>query len=164
MSHHHHTFFRRRNCRGVAAIEFALLIGPMVLLLFGATEYGRAIYTYNTLDKAVRDAVRHLSQHGPGDALIRGQALCLATTGSYTPETTTCTGAPLAPGLTTSNVQLCDASPGSCPSTHAAQETGEGSINLVSVTITGYAFDSMVEYVMPDLNFNAISATMRAQL
>ena len=65
----------KRQSRGVAAVEFGLLITPMVLMLFGATEFGRAIYTYNTLDKTVRDAVRHLSQHGPGDATIQLERL-----------------------------------------------------------------------------------------
>jgi Flp pilus assembly protein TadG len=148
---------RSRPERGVAVIEFALLLTPMILMLFGATEFGRAIYTYNTLDKTVRDAVRHLSQHGPGDAVIQGQARCLAVFGN-----TTCSGNAIAPGLTTSGVSLCDAQ--SCAGTHAAQPTGSGAVNLVTVTIVGYSYNSLVELVMPDLNFNNISATMRAQL
>jgi Flp pilus assembly protein TadG len=150
---------RSRGQRGVAAVELGFMIVPLVLLIFGTTELGRAIYTYNTLDKAVRDAARHLSQHGPGDATIRAQALCLATTGvlncnSGTPR--------LAPGLQDSDVVLCDAL--SCAGSHAAQMVGAGAINLVSVTITGYDYDSLVEFVIPDMAFNGISATMRAQL
>ena len=146
-----------RGMRGVAAVEFALLLTPMILMMFGATEFGRAIYTYNTLDKTVRDAVRHLSQHGPGDAVIQAEARCLAVYGN-----TNCAGNAIAPGLTTGAVSLCDAM--SCPGSHAAQPTGSGAVNLVTVTITGYSYNSLVEFVMPDLNFNNISATMRAQL
>jgi TadE-like protein len=146
--------------RGVAAVELGFMIVPLVLMIFGTTELGRAIYTYNTLDKAVRDAARHLSQHGPGDALIRAQALCLATTGVLSCNA----GTPrLAPGLLDSDVVLCDAQ--SCAGTHAAQPMpGGGTINLVSVTITGYDYDSLVEFVIPDMIFNSISVTMRAQL
>jgi hypothetical protein len=62
-----------------------------------------------------------------------------------------------------SNVVLCDAQ--SCVGSHAAQPVpGGGTINLVSVAITGYEFDSLVEFVIPDTVFNGISATMRAQL
>ncbi len=143
--------------QGVAAVEFAILALPMVLMAFGATEYGRAIYTYNTLDKTVRDAARHLSQHGPGDATIQAQARCLAVYGN-----TDCTGTALAPGLTTAAVNLCDAQ--SCVDTHAAQATGSGAVNLVSVSISNYRYTSVVEFVMPSLNFNNIAATMRAQL
>lgn len=145
------------RARGVAAVEFALLLMPMVLMAFGASEYGRAIYTYNTLDKTVRDAARHLSQHGPGDAAIQAEARCLAVYGN-----TGCTGTALAPGLTIAAVALCDAQ--SCPGTHAAQATGSGAANLVSAAINNYAYTSMVEFVMPSLNFNSISSTMRAQL
>jgi Flp pilus assembly protein TadG len=151
------TLHPRHRSRGVAAVEFALLLAPMILMLFGATEFGRAIYTYNTLDKTVRDAVRHLSQHGPGDAVIQGEARCLAVYGN-----TGCTGTAIAPGLTTDAVTLCDAL--SCPVSHAAQATGSGAVNLVTVTIGNYSYNSVVEFVMPDLNFNNISATMRAQL
>ena len=57
--------------RGGPLIEFALLLPILIGLAFGASELGRAIYTYNTLDKTVRDAARHLSQHGPGDTQIQ---------------------------------------------------------------------------------------------
>jgi Flp pilus assembly protein TadG len=153
MTNGHH---RPRIC-GVAAVEFALLLTPMLLMMFGATEFGRAIYTYNTLDKTVRDAVRHLSQHGPGDAVIQTEARCLAVHGN-----TDCSGTVIAPGLTTAAVGICDAI--GCPGTHASQATGSGVVNLVSVTISNYAYSSLVQFVMPDLNFNNISATMRAQL
>ncbi|TMH08287.1 MAG: pilus assembly protein [Betaproteobacteria bacterium] len=143
--------------RGVAAVEFALLLPPLLLMLFGTTEFGRAIYTYNTLDKAARDAVRYLSQHGPGDTTAQAEARCLAAYGN-----TTCSGSPLAPGLTTANVTVCDAL--SCPATHAAQPTGLGVISLVSVTVTGYAYSSMVQFVMPDITFKDISVTMMGQL
>ena len=79
---------RLRN-RGVAAVELAIVITPMVLMMFGAVEFGRAIYTYNTLDKTVRDAARHLSQHGPGDAAIQTEARCLAVHISATGRTST---------------------------------------------------------------------------
>ena len=143
--------------RGVAAVEFGLLLTPLVLMIFGTTELGRAIYSYNTLDKTVRDAARHLSQHGPGDATIAAQAKCLAVYG-----TTDCSGSVVAPGLTVGMVSLCDAS--LCPGTHANQTTGLGSINLVTVSIQSYAYTSVVNFVVPDMTFNNISVTLRAQL
>ena len=86
----------RRDQRGAAAVEFALLLIPLVVMVFGTTELGRAIYTYNTLDKTVRDAARHLSQHGPGDVAVQAEARCLAVYGNEA-----CSGPALAPGLTT---------------------------------------------------------------
>jgi Flp pilus assembly protein TadG len=148
---------RCRGARGVAAVELALLLTPLLVMLFGVTELGRAIYSYNTLAKTVRDAARHLSQHGPGDAVIAAEARCLAVYG-----TTDCTGTVVAIGLSTDQVVLCDAV--LCPATHAGQSTGLGAVNLVSVGIAGYAWSSVVQWVVPDMRFNTISVTMRAQL
>ena len=147
----------RRGLRGVAAVELALLLTPLLVLLFGVTELGRAIYTYNTLDKTVRDAARHLSKNGPGDAVIAAEARCLAVHG-----TLDCSGSPVATGLATTGVSICDAS--LCPSTHAGQSTGLGAVNLVTVGITGYDWSSAVQWVIPDMRFNTISVTLRAQL
>lgn len=143
--------------RGVAAVEFSLLLTPLVLMIFGTTELGRAVYNYNTLDKTVRDAARHLSQHAPGDPAIAAQARCLAVYG-----TTDCSGSVVAPGLTVGMVTVCDAS--LCPGTHANQLTGLGSINLATVGIQGYPYTSVVHFVIPDMIFNNISVTLRAQL
>jgi Flp pilus assembly protein TadG len=148
---------QRSRMRGAAAVELALLLMPLVVMIFGTTELGRAIYTYNTLDKTVRDAARHLSQHGPGDATVAAEARCLAVTG-----TTDCSGAPVAPGLTTAMVTICDAT--LCPATHKNQLTGLGSVNLVTAGIASYPFTSVVTLVVPSMNFNAISTTLRAQL
>ena len=146
--------------RGVAAVELAVLLTPLVLMLFGATELGRAVYTYNVLDKTVRDAARHLSQHGVGDTTIAGQAICLAVYG-----TTDCSGTAVATGLTKSMVMVCDATQLSpCTTTYSNQPTGSGSINLVSVTITGYAFKSLASFVIPNITFKPVSVTMRGQL
>ena len=143
--------------RGVAAIELAFLLTPLVMLTFGATEIGRAIYTYNTLDKTVRDAARYMSQHGSGDTDIQTEAKCLAVFGN-----TACTAPALAPGLTIAEVTVCD--PVACPGSHQGVVTGSGTVNLVSVSINGYHYSSALSFVFPSLDFNAISCTLRAQL
>lgn len=140
--------------RGVAAVELAILLIPLVLLTFGITEYGRAMYQYNTLAKGVRSAVRHLSVNSAGDATQIGIAKCLAVYGNAA-----CTGAPLVPGLTTAMVSVCDTT--NCASTHLNQSTGSGVVNLVSVTISGYVFTSIVPSLAPNITFGDLSATMR---
>ncbi|HEU4846404.1 MAG TPA: TadE/TadG family type IV pilus assembly protein [Burkholderiaceae bacterium] len=147
------TWFRKQ--RGVASVELAFLIIPLLLLTFGTTEYGRAVYQYNTLAKASRDAARYLSEQAPGDAIDLAAAKCLAVYGD--PDCTNTV--PLAPGLTTAMVSICDST--SCPSTHQNQATGSGVINLVTVTISGYPFTSLVPFIAPSVTFNDISTTMR---
>lgn len=142
----------RRKQQGVAAVELALVMIPLILMAFGITEFGRAIYQYNTLAKSVRDATRYLSQQGPGEG--SDTARCLAVHGNRT-----CTGSALAPGLTLSHIQIRDQV--SNPPTHLNQPTGSGAINLVTVAITGYQFTSLVPLVAPNITFGGISVTMR---
>ena len=140
--------------RGAAAVELALTMVPLLALTFGVTEYGRAIYTYNAIDKSTRDAARHMTSPNPNR---NTEAINLAVYGNIAG-----TGYPIAPGLAGSNVVICD--PTSCAGTHAAVATGSGVINLVSVGINGYVYSSIVTYVAPaTLNFNNISTTMRTQ-
>jgi Flp pilus assembly protein TadG len=138
----------------VAAVELALLLAPLVLVVFAAAELGRAVHTFNTLGKGVRDAARHLSQFGTADEVV-AQARCLSVHGSVD-----CSGPTAAPGLSTTLVRVCDAQ--RCPSSHASQSTGQGSIALVSVEIVGYRWIALPGGWVPDLAFPAIGATMRA--
>lgn len=151
-----------RKQRGVAAIEFALVIIPMLLMVFGITEFGRAMYQYNTLVKATRDAARFLSTQPAGSGGATAQNL--AVFGNKTSGGTT-----LAPGLTTGMVSICDSL--SCPGTHASIPTGSGSVNLVTVTIQGFQFQSAVSFTignvnagLPSITFGPISTTMRQVL
>jgi Flp pilus assembly protein TadG len=131
------------------------LLSPLTTLTFGITELGRAIYQYNALVKATRDAARYLSAQGPGT--YQQEAKNLVVCG----QTTACGDSALVPGLTTAMVQVCDSATAGCESTHKAQLTGTGVINLVTVTVTGYPFKSIVPFVVRSMSFNSISTTMR---
>ena len=50
------------DCRGVAAVEFGILLPFMVLLLAGIADLGRSIWQSHALSKGVRDAARYLSR------------------------------------------------------------------------------------------------------
>lgn len=144
-----------KHC-GVAAIEFAFLLFPLIFVAFGITEFGRAMFQYDTLTKSVRNAARYLSTQAPG--MRYAEARCLAVYGNDA-----CSGDPLVPGLATSMVNICDAQ--SCVGTHRAVSTGSGAVNLVTVTIgppaTRYPFVSIVPFVVPDIDFGPIGVTMR---
>jgi Flp pilus assembly protein TadG len=156
-----------KHQRGVAIVELAIALFGLVTITFGITEFGRAIYQYNTLAKAARDAARYLSTKAPTDADAKAAAKCLAVFGKPFYGDPTCGGSatPLAPGLTPAMVSICDAV--ACPTTHSAQGTGPV-MNLVTLTIGGanapYTFNSVVSFVVPDIPFGAISVTMRQVL
>jgi Flp pilus assembly protein TadG len=154
--------------RGVAAVEFAILLPLLLFIVFGITEFGRAIFYYNTLVKATRDAARYvagLPAGGGADAVAK----CLASHG-----TADCSGSPLAPGLTAAMVSVCDwsrdfySSGANCPN-HYQQQLGSNppAVNLVTVTISGYPFQSLVPFVTANLSsitFGDISTTMQSNL
>lgn len=154
----------RKHQRGVAAVEFGILIIPLTLMLFGLSEYGRAIYQYNTLVKATRDATRYLTTVAPGNGLV--EAECLVRYGK-----TVCGGTALVPGLEVgkAEVVICDAT--NCTATHALVSTGSGAVNLVTVTISDFEFKSLINFPIgglsagaPDITFGDISNTMRQAL
>lgn len=147
--------------RGVAAVEMAIILLPMLILCFGITELGRALYQYNGVVKAGRGAVRFLSQQSlasppAGETAdgIRLKARSLALCGEID-----CGGKPaLVPNLTLGMISVCD--PVSCAATHANVLTGEGTTSLVTVTIAGYNFTSIVPWAVPSITFGPIATTM----
>ena len=146
---------RRRAQCGAAAVELGLLFVPMTSITFGTTEVGRAFHQYNTVAKNVRDGARYLATQTPGNTL---PGRCLAVSGSNATSAGACSNAPLLPGLTLAMVTVCDAT--NCSADHQFQATGGGVVNLVTVSVTGYTFTSMVPFVVPDIVFGPISATM----
>jgi Flp pilus assembly protein TadG len=53
--------FNARTQRGVAAIEFALVLVVLLLILGGIFEFGRVFWFYNAMTKATRDGARVMS-------------------------------------------------------------------------------------------------------
>lgn len=158
-------FYSKKQQHGVAAVEFGILIVPLLLMLLGLFEYGRAIYQYNTLVKSVRYATRYLTAVAPGNTTNEwDKARCLVRYGN-----TSCTGNLLVPGLTAAMVTICDST--NCAGTHAAVATTEGVVNLVTVDVQGYQFQSLFNFTIgglnigaPDITFDAIGNTMRQVL
>ncbi|MBR8346007.1 pilus assembly protein [Burkholderia ambifaria] len=168
---------RRSRMRGVAAVEFALVLMPMIVLATGVAEFGRAIYQYETLTKATRNAARYLSVFLPNDsAYPLAAAQCLVVYGS-----TTCgsAGTELVPGLTTSMVIVCDAThstdcgdasdptqfanlPTYDSTNNAPSGTATGSINLVEVKVKGYQYQPIPAYPgLSSITFGNIVTVMR---
>lgn len=143
-----------RRIKGVAAIEMGLLLVPLVVMFMGAAELGRAFHYYNGLLKSAREASRYVSQHGAAGSLADAQARCLAVYGDVgTAVNGACTGTqPRVPGLAAGMVAVDHA-------TIAAP--GKGSIDVVTVTITGVPFTPIVWPAASLTRFGAIASTMR---
>lgn len=143
----------RRHQRGVAVVEFALVLPMLLVLTFITTEFGRAMYQYNTIAKSVRDAARYLSIQLPNTKINEARNLIV-----YGKTAVTDADPPLALGLATSQVP-----------TPTWQNAGSDPvITTVTVQVTGYTFNSMVPSVfglnLGSYTFSTISATMRSHL
>ncbi len=49
----------RQYQNGLAIVEFAIVLPLLLLMMLATAEFGRALYQYNTLSKAVRDGARY---------------------------------------------------------------------------------------------------------
>lgn len=139
---------------GAVLVELALLLVPLLTLVLGITEFGRAVYQYNALAKGVRDGARYLSQFEPAQADRIQEARSMVVCGR-----SACDGAtPLVPGLKLDHVRVRDRSsdPGACN----LQSTGRGTLNLVRVEVSGFSFRSAAPAFILDQVFGPIQATM----
>lgn len=155
-----------KPCRqkGVAAIELAFVLPLMLILAFGITELGRALYQYNGLVKATRGAVRYLAQQDLANADLRAVHQNTRNIAVYGNEGGS--GSPLVPGLSTSMVLVCDYV--TCEATHKGALTGQGTVDLVTVQIgdldkKAFSFKSMMSYVLKDFKFSPIQSTMASR-
>lgn len=163
--------------RGVEGIELALVLPLLLAICFAITEFGRGIYTYNTLAKSARTAARYLSTQAQGNQIVGttttwATARHLAVCG-YPDYCTDPTGdhPPLAPALTADMVVICDAS--NCPAN--LNQGSYPAINTVTVNITGYTFTPVLDLLgftrfytggtgsITSISFGGISVTMRQQ-
>ncbi len=57
-----------RDCDGAAAVEFALVAGPLLLLFVGIIEVGRLMWSGHALDEVAISGARCVGLHTPGCA------------------------------------------------------------------------------------------------
>lgn len=102
-------FERYARQSGVAALEFAIALPVLLLLLLATAEVGRLLSQYDTLTKAVRDATRYLASNALGGSTgvvvitpqVQTQTQNLVVTGNVNG-----TGGALLPGLVVGNVTV----------------------------------------------------------
>lgn len=61
--------------RGAAAVEFALLLIPLLMIVTGIIEFGRAFWYYDALAKSTRDGARYLSNSRVGPTVALNTAM-----------------------------------------------------------------------------------------
>jgi Flp pilus assembly protein TadG len=68
---------RNRRDRGTAAVEFALVLPVLLLIVFGIIDFGRALNAQITLTGAAREGVR-LAALGYSDAAVEARVAAAA--------------------------------------------------------------------------------------
>jgi len=114
--------------RGVAAVEFAIVLSLMLLIVAGIFEFGRAFQYYDALAKSTRDGARYMSAAPKATissvAVSKAQNLVVAAANA----------ANLKPLLTTANVVVACLDAGG-----AAVACADGTApNGVEVSISAY--------------------------
>ena len=64
-----------KNQRGVAALEFALILPLLVLLVFGITEFGVALYDKAVITNASREGARQGIVYAYPDRITNGEII-----------------------------------------------------------------------------------------
>ena len=145
---------------GVAAVELALIMVPMLVLAFGIVEIGRALNYYNGLVKATRSAARYLTTKDLNDSsATKAAAITAAQNLAVCGLRSGCTSTnQLVPGLTSPSTQVAVTTTNDVP-------TGVGTINLVTVTIGGggnaaVTFQSFLPYSITSFVYSPVKITM----
>lgn len=160
-------FLRRRRHHGAVAVELALVSIPLVLISLVVLEFGRAMYTYNTLAKLTRDGARFLSGFDPTIPAEYPTGIAINRM-LYGRDTAGTDADLLVPGLQASMIRICDrVNTSDCPGLAFGNvSTGIGSINLVRVAIEGYVFTPVFPGASGwgSVTFDTIATTMRQVL
>lgn len=112
---------RFKSDKGSVAVEMAILLPVLILLLFGMLEFGRALNTQATLNHAAREAVR---------------VMAISKSISGTQSKAIASAPTLSPSLTPANVQIV----GTCPTNPTSPNASVSvTLNYQLTTLTGIA-------------------------
>jgi len=133
----------RKNERGAALVEFAIVATVFLSVMFGVIEFGRLFWTHNALRDAARRGVRYAAVRKNDSAGI----LAVKNVVVYgNPSGGT---VPVVPGLTTSNVSV-----------ETVNYNGVELSSRASVSINGYQFQFSVPLLGGTLNMPAYRTSL----
>ena len=125
-----HPICRTSRTRGAAAVEFAIILPVLLLIVLGLIEAGRAVWTQSTLDYAVQAAARC---HAIGHTVVGATCETAAQTQQFAVDR--------APGLSLS-VDIFNVTVEACDGV-------AGSVQGAKVTVPSLPFDWLVPDLLP---------------
>ncbi len=133
----------RKNERGAALFEFAIVSTVFLSVMFGVIEFGRLFWTHNALRDAARQGVRYAAvrrNDAAGIAAVKNVVVYGNPSG---------TGNPIVPGLTTSKVNV-----------QYVNYNGLELSSRATVSITGYQFQFSVPLLGGTMNMPAYRTSL----
>ena len=101
--------FNWRSERGVAMVEFMIVLPVILFIMLGVTEIGRVLMRYTTLTKALQDGARHASVYafaGASQVVDIDAALDAEIRNLVVYGNTQGTGTPVLAGFTTGQINI----------------------------------------------------------
>lgn len=150
---------RRRGESGAAAVEFALVLPVLLLLLFGIIEFGRLMTTYSTVRLASRESARYGSAVGQSSSGVPRYADCSGIRAAAKDVA-------VLPGLTDGDIHVgYDGGPGTsegftCPVGGSIDPNSVVSGTRIIVTVT-HEFDAATPLVGDLLDGKTVTSTTR---
>jgi Flp pilus assembly protein TadG len=135
--------------RGQTLVEFAFVVLLFLVLVFGIIEFGRALWTWNTIVQATRAGARYaiVEQPTADDSLIKKVVVY------YDPNATS-SSSPVVPGLTEANVTV------RYLKYDGTDATTKNLADMIEVSVTNYQFTFLVPLFGSGLSMPAFRTTL----
>ena len=150
--------------RGAVAVEFAIILPILLLLVFGIIDFGHAYYMKHVLQNSCREGARYATRYQTDDSGNR--LLPSALTPSirdYILKTTAENGGD---GTGLRSLLPSDANPVVMPSGPAYIETNPANLPLedLTVTITAKKYWFILDKLVPGIDHNHVHITVAATM
>jgi Flp pilus assembly protein TadG len=139
--------------QGQALLEFAAVTLLLFTLVFGIIEFGRALWTWNTIAQATRAGARYAAVEIPtsDDAQIKKVVV-------YNDPNASSSSTPVVPGLTEANVSVRYLKFGS--SAAAGDVNTKRVADLIEVSVVGYQFTFLVSLFGPSISLPPFTTSL----
>jgi Flp pilus assembly protein TadG len=119
--------------KGQTLVEFALVTLVFFILVFGITEFGRALWTWNTIVQATRAGARYAVVETPTSDDMQIKKVV-----AYNDPNASSSSTPVVPGLTETNVTI------QYLNNDGSVASNKNVADLIAVSVTGYQFSFLV--------------------
>jgi Flp pilus assembly protein TadG len=119
--------------KGQTLVEFAMVTLVFFVLVFGITEFGRALWTWNTIVQATRAGARFAVVETPTSDDMQIKKVV-----AYNDPNANSSSTPVVPGLTETNVIV------NYLNNDGSVASNKSVADLIEVSVTGYQFSFLV--------------------